>query len=466
MSALFAYRLLDHLLSLRFQAGLIAVCLLFVANGVIYTWKYERLRAAEPSAQREVDRGFQDLGSVDQGASTRFLALSTVSPSLFISEGGESWFGETFYVTAETGGGFSYGWRLRSGNHWMPRYEAIDWGLIVRLAVSFLCVVLAYDAVSGERERGTLRQVLTNPLSRARWFAARVLADLAVVMAIVSLGAVVDLALLSVTGVIGPSLDLAEDIFFFLLGAAVYALTFLCLATAVSAWTRTSATSLVVLILIWAAFVVVIPQTSYLFAAKGVQVEPDWRSRFWVRMGEVRQELSTQRLAPRDREAGRADGYAVEQRYLARLQEAESEEEARLQHSFREQVRQYRLARGVNMISPGYAFQYAVETLLGTGLPRYLDFERQAWRYRDVLREDLRALDLEVTDSPHLHFLPGYLSREPLDPQTLPRFRQQPVAMSSSLALGAVPVLLLVTEACLSLVLALFAVNRMEVTGS
>ncbi|HCV23873.1 MAG TPA: hypothetical protein DGN59_10455, partial [Candidatus Latescibacteria bacterium] len=55
--------------------------------------------------------------------------------------------------------------------------------------------------------------------------------------------------------------------------------------------------------------------------------------------------------------------------------------------------------------APGYAFQYSMEALLGTGVARHQDFFRQAMRYRETLRQFVRARDAQDSDSPHGTFL-------------------------------------------------------------
>ena len=99
LTAIFRQRLLDHLLSLRLQVGLVALVLLFVGNGVIYTWKYDRLRAAEPALQRSIEQRYERSTSVSAATGQTYQVVSDPFPALFIAEGGESWLGETFYVS-------------------------------------------------------------------------------------------------------------------------------------------------------------------------------------------------------------------------------------------------------------------------------------------------------------------------------------------------------------------------------
>lgn len=321
-----------------------------------------------------------------------------------------------------------------TNSDFMKAVVQVDLATLVAVVLSFLAVALGYDGLCGERERGTLRQLLSNPVPRARVLLAKLLSGWLILT--VSLAMAFVCALLVVQ--LNPDVHLTS-VEWIRLGL-LYAVSVLFLAVIfalslmVSSLTRDSATSLVLCLFGWLAGGGDLPQP----AAGGGR----------VRCGGRHLADLCRRLSRRPPAAGRGSpavggGPPAAQRC----------------------AHEGLPARGVNMISPGYAFEYATQAMLGTGLSRYLDFERQAWHHRDALREDLRARDAADPSSPHLHFLPGYLSRQALDPQALPRFHQQPVSMARSLAGGVVPLALLATEACLALVLALCAVNRMAVVG-
>ena len=74
---------------------------------------------------------------------------------------------------------------------------------------------------------------------------------------------------------------------------------------------------------------------------------------------------------------------------------------------------QYRRARLVNSISPGFAFQYAMEGITANGIQRFEHFEPQAWSYLETLREFLKDRDQADRDSPHNHLFPQYMSQAP-----------------------------------------------------
>ena len=48
----------------------------------------------------------------------------------------------------------------------MPKFTPIDWAFIISVVLSFVAILFAFDAVSGERERGSLRLAVANPIPR------------------------------------------------------------------------------------------------------------------------------------------------------------------------------------------------------------------------------------------------------------------------------------------------------------
>ena len=49
----------------------------------------------------------------------------------------------------------------------MPNYIRIDWGFVTAVLLSFMGILFTFDSISGEQERGTLRLMLSNSISRS-----------------------------------------------------------------------------------------------------------------------------------------------------------------------------------------------------------------------------------------------------------------------------------------------------------
>ena len=102
---------------------------------------------------------------------------------------------------------------------------------------------------------------------------------------------------------------------------------------------------------------------------------------------------------------------------------------------------------------------------MGTGVAKRQSYLQQCLDYIDTVRDFLRARDAADPDSPHLLFLPRYMSQSPLDGSLIPRFQERPLSLAESATAGMVPFTILIAEALASLLFALWAINRADLTG-
>lgn len=464
MNTIFLHQLHDNLRSLRFQVSLGILLLFFVANGIVYALKIDRLVAEDAEIQSDLDRQFETIETLSDGVGNWYKILSPPAGTEFMAEAGFDWFQHGLNLNPRTG---ETSWlnTTRTTNHWMRRFEVVDWALIVRYVLSFLCIVLSYNAISGELEQGTLRLALANSLSRGRFLMGKFLAHLVTLMVATALGSAISLLILTLTGAVEIDAWLAGRYLLFLLATSFFISTFLLLGMSVSILARRSASSLVLLITAWTVLVVVVPQTSYLIAVHTV----DPVGAFWERINgeqrEVQEALAREGLEPRPRNLAEVDHYAIEKRYARRMDEMEKKIDQMRRDVDSQQLRQYLIARQVNLLSPSFAFQYSLETFLGAGIQRFENFYRQGWRYREDLRAFFRGRDAEDRDSPHIHFLPEFMSEKKLDSRHIPRFREVPLAIADSIAAGLTPIVVLVLETGLAFFLALWAFNRADLAG-
>jgi hypothetical protein len=123
------------------------------------------------------------------------------------------------------------------------------------------------------------------------------------------------------------------------------------------------------------------------------------------------------------------------------------------------------MARTIHLISPGYAFQYALEAMLGSGLPRFDRFYEDGWRYREHLRDFLVDRDAADPDSPHLTLMSEFTSAAELAPGEIPRFRQRELPLADGLVAGTGPVAVLILETGLALLFAVAVFQRADVSA-
>ncbi len=455
MTIVFLHQLHDHLISLRVQLSMIVVLLFFVVNGTMYSWRMETQAQVDSQLTADLSRRLDGIETIRDAVGAGLRVANQPTGTGFIVESGFDRMWGSLWFGAETGR-IPFRWFARDVNFWMSRFENTDWTLIVRLVLSFLCIMLAYDGISGEAQRGTLRQVFANPISRGRVLVGKFAAHLAVLLVATLLGTVVSLLIQTMHGAVELNGALLWAHLLFLVATVVYLSLFLFITLGISALTRTSASSLVLLTMTWAVFIVVIPQCSFLIAMQAVEHEEGWMFKSYDVMNEARETLTKGGLALRDSSLAGQDGFAVERQVAQRIEEVEKEQMQVRRHGFAQQLQRYEVARAVNLLSPGFAFQYTIGAMLKTGVAKRESFFRQALEHRLVVREFVGHRDAADPDSPHVRYLPGYMSMKPLDGDEIPRFQEKPLSFAESFAAGVMPLTILVFEALGAMLFALW----------
>ncbi|NKB67323.1 MAG: ABC transporter permease subunit [Candidatus Latescibacteria bacterium] len=465
MWTIYLHQIHDNLRSLRFQVSLGVLLLFFVCNGLVYIMKTDRLLHEDQVIAADNTRRYEEAETVSAATDSWYSLLNPATGTEFIAEAGFDWFPSSIWLSPNSGSIMNLG-NVRSTNNWMRRFDVLDWVLIVRYMLSFLCVVLAYNAISGELERGTLRLVLANPLARGSFLAGKFLAHLTTLVVVVLLGSLLSLAMLAMSGLVTLDGALWRSYAFFLLTATLFAALFLLLSIGVSVLARNSASSLVFLVTAWTLLIVVIPQASYLIATQRVD---SIGTTAWDDINRVQEEAETalqrEGSMPRDPVLAAQDGYAAEKRYIRRVQKVDKEINQMRRQMEKQRQDQFKTAMTVNLLSPGYAFQYSIEALLGAGVQHVEHFSDQGWRYRQHLQTFLRGRDEADPDSPHIHFLPAFMSKEELDPRLMPRFQGTPIPFETRVANGMTPIVVLILETMGAFFFALWAFNRADLAG-
>ncbi|MFH1568862.1 MAG: ABC transporter permease subunit [Gemmatimonadota bacterium] len=131
----------------------------FYTNQAAYTAQVRRaseeLQKATVYAQVAPQLVFppQPLSILSRGAMETFARQCTATP-----------FGINIYVSPL---------QTSYDSQFMKSLVQIDFTTVVALLLSFLAVVLAYDGICGEREQGTLKLVLANPVARGQVIAGK-----------------------------------------------------------------------------------------------------------------------------------------------------------------------------------------------------------------------------------------------------------------------------------------------------
>jgi ABC-type transport system involved in multi-copper enzyme maturation permease subunit len=324
--------------------------------------------------------------------------------------------------------------------------------------------LLAYDAIGGERDSGTLKLLLSYPLSRGRLLAAKLATGWICLAAPLAAGTMLSLLLaVGPGGIPLASGDLAEAALVALLALWSAAL-FVLAALLVSSLARDAATSLSVLAWIWVATVIVVPAMSGLLAHRLLPVpsEGEVAKRVSGIDREIRLQYAGREGRWRSNAWAKMDGYAWE-RTSAAIEWLRFERQEAVRREFLDlKLAQARLARRIAAISPTALAGEIAELLSGSGLERDESFFAQARRFRTVLAMRVETLDAADPSSPHLLFFERCMSRRTVAPGVLPRFHFQERTVGRSLALAGPRLALLALETAALALACLAAFARAE----
>lgn len=150
-------------------------------------------------------------------------------------------------------------------------FRFLDLEFLFGIVLSLFAILLGYDAICGEKERGTLRLSFANPVPRATYIGGKLIGSflaLAVPLVIAFLIGALFLPLLKVPLAGTDWLKLILITFTGLL----YFGAFLTLSIFVSALTHRTSSSFLLLLVIWVVSALIIPRASVLLAGRAVEV--------------------------------------------------------------------------------------------------------------------------------------------------------------------------------------------------
>jgi len=255
-------------------------------------------------------------------------------------------------------------------NFLRARLEDLDWTFIIGVIVSFAAIILTYDAISGEREDGTLRLMMANSVSRASMILGKYLGGMVSLLIPLTAGIILNLIIVLILGVNFTAAQWGKLGTMFL-AALVYTSCFLLLGLFISSITRNSTTSLVTLLFLWTIFIAIIPSSGRIIAGKIRKVTPG--------------RIVSKNISDARRQV--ADSYPsdtfnwgfwnyqlpVSDQVLRRgkctWEQAEVADRIRDDHR-KEMLRQLRLAQNLMRVSPMMTYTFLCEAIAGTGLSR------------------------------------------------------------------------------------------------
>lgn len=273
-------------------------------------------------------------------------------------------------------------------------FRFLDLQFVFTIVLSLFAILFAYDAVNGEKERGTLKLQFSNALPRGTYLLAKWIGNFTAVAVPLMIPMLLGCLMLPLMGV---SLSGSELLRLFLIIASglLYFGFFLSISLFVSVITHQSATSFLVLLISWIFIVLIIPRSAVLLAGRAVSVpsvdELSYqKSQFRAQLWQEDSKAMGSYQAPEGASADEIiDGFTKLMSDLAQKRDDKIDEfNSRLNVQRRQkQHQQEQLAFGISRISPGAVFSLAACQLANTSLGLNDHFRREAAGYQKTYAE-------------------------------------------------------------------------------
>ncbi|RJP73004.1 MAG: DUF3526 domain-containing protein [Ignavibacteriales bacterium] len=350
-------------------------------------------------------------------------------------------------------------------------FRFLDYTFIITVVLSLFTILFTYDSVNGEKEKGTLRLIFSNPVPRVQFIFAKFSGIWLGLIIPIMIPVLISLLLVLLSGVPLKGSDWIKLVS--LIAVSIVYLTFFIVAGVfISTITKRSSISFLVSLLIWICFVFIIPRAGVILAGQVVNVptiaeiegkqDRYSKDRWDKSMKESQQRWiernkGLDRLSESEREAYRDEKmweWMEEEDKERKMVEADIDKNNKL---LLEEVRnkkaiQEQLAFMFSRLSPVSSFQLVAQNIAGTGLNLKNRYEDAINQYRaefNTYKEkkqkesgDIGGIRIMI-DSEKGVKIDTDREKGTLDISSLPKFAAAPYQLQEGLSLAVIDIGLL-----------------------
>jgi ABC-type transport system involved in multi-copper enzyme maturation permease subunit len=323
-----------------------------------------------------------------------------------------------------------------SSNPVFAVFGALDLSFIVKIVLSLFAILFTYDAIVGEKERGTLKLALSNRIPRDTLILGKAIGGFISLL----IPLIIPLVLGMIVLMIYPNVSLSGGdwgrIGLICMMFLLYLSVFFTLGLFISTRTSRSSTSFLILLFIWVTFVTIIPKAAVMTAA---QINPipsvhEITAQKDAFLQEIQKEAMTVQTKyfkdnprPKEKEAIAQWNEEVkkwleefQQGLLAKI----DEKNAAIERDYQVKLRgQQRLAINLSRVSPASALMFSCMSLARTGISEHERFLNSIKMYKPIFakwisEKSMRSLNFgegelpkpELDDMPQMDFVSERLS--------------------------------------------------------
>lgn len=327
-------------------------------------------------------------------------------------------------------------------------FGELDLTFIMRTVISLFVILFTFDLISGEKERGTLKQCLANPVPRNTFMLGKSIGSLISLLIPIVIPLLISLLIVLLGGVSYGSVEWAAIGIIFL-GYVFYVLAFFSIGVFVSTLVRSSSVSFLILLFFWIVAVLVIPKGSMMVAS---QINPipsinDVRANQFTLRENFNQQV-WRRIAEEHSARGIDAIQDMRQRFMAmrglrseiwdELEPGYEEQKKKINDDFkRDQAYLTELAVNMSRVSPASAVTYISMNMAGTGYQEQENFLRQLTLFRGQFADHIELMIEQEGENrgPGRFMMTAEEEQGQLDINSIPDFSYQQYSVGERLAM-------------------------------
>ena len=382
----------DHIVSLRFII-LFALCVILIPLSFYINYQSYKISASNyNNLVNSYQSGFELAKEEDQGypeptgfrppspASVFALGYSDIIPISF--------------TTTRTG--LTWGDSPIVSQPMLPLFGNLDFLFIVKIVLSLLAFLMTFDVVAGEKEKGTLKIALSNPVPRHQVILGKFIGGYLTILAALLISFLIGMVIVSFLSFPLFSGEVLSRLLLILLVSFLYLGLMFTLGLFVSSRCHSSLSAFTILLLVWVVLILAFPSLSGIMARIVYPVKSE--QVFNQEKAEVRSNIRREKGKELSEAVKRAGLFGSGTR-LSRREEWDQYKELREPISGKYEKREAELIRqleadyqrthstqnrisvNISRLSPAATLTYIMSDLCNTGLQERENFYQQAKVY-------------------------------------------------------------------------------------
>ncbi len=419
-----------NLLSVRFVIGFV-LCLLVIPFTVIVSVEdyQNRVRVWEIE-QAAADNEMKELYV---WSAVRPTVVQKPEPLSIFSTGISGEVGNKVKIAFGEYPLFPEGHTLTRDNPSLNAFFSIDFSRVIAILISLLALVFSYDAITREREDGTMKLTMTGEVSRITFLMGKLSGLLLTLLPILLFCYLLVCLIIVVTPSISFSASDWSGLLLLFLVSVIYMMVFLLLGMFISSRVTHSSSSIIVSLLCWIWFLFLMPNIATYMAQSiaktplydNVQIamksyDEDYDKRYGEEEERVLRALDIRQLRFYNHNHNReyieiSGGTRTQPLFLRQMQIwavpnmlDNADKKWALQRSYLDAlVRQEHLQQAIAWLSPSELFDQTTDALCHTDANRFLGYMESLRKYRETLITYFKSQKLFETTA--------YFTPEPLE---------------------------------------------------